>query len=1161
MSDKTAVAQRLEDKYAVEDGQIYLSGLQALVRLPMDQRRRDERNGRNTSAFISGYEGSPLAGYDLELQRRGSRLDELGIVFTPGLNEELAATAVVGSQMVGNVAGRTVDGVAGYWFGKAPGLDRAADALRHANLAGTSPEGGALALVGDDSVAKSSTVPSASEMALAELGMPVLVPSDAQDVLDFGIHGMAMSRFSGLWVSLKIATNVADGHSTAAVGLDTPRVVVPGNIVDGKPYVHEPSLMLGQPYLAALERSMVHQRLELAGRYARANRLNRVYDASAARVGIVAAGSTYLDLRQALDSLGLAPAEAEAAGLRILRLGMVWPLDPEEIAAFSEGLDEIIVVEEKRPFIEAGIRNILYGRNGAPVVVGKTDINGSELFRADNDLGADRIATGLRRRLASHYDLPEPVATPGRSLLGRPLALLPRTPYFCSGCPHNRSTQVPDGSLVSAGIGCHGMVGLVASGQVGDVMGLTQMGGEGASWIGLSPFVETPHMFQNIGDGTFHHSGSLAVRAAVASGVNITYKLLYNSAVAMTGGQDAVGGMSVAKVSQALLAEGVAKVVITTDDVRRYRRARLPRGVAVHDRGDLVEVQRELADTPGVTVLIHDQECAAELRRKRKRGKAVEPAQRAFINGRVCEGCGDCGQKSNCLSVQPVETEFGRKTQIHQPSCNKDFSCLDGDCPSFLTVVPGEKVARGRRDAPPIDAAALPEPAQVVDPNRFSVRITGVGGTGVVTMAQVVATAAARSGFEVRALDQTGLSQKGGAVVSDLKVTREPIELAAKVGAGECDLYLGCDVLVAASEDNLGTASPERTVAVVSTAEVPTGAMVADTTVHFPAARDTLGRIGDRTRKDAGRFVDAREATLDLFGDDQYANMFLVGVALQLGALPVPADQIEATIALNGVAVERNTQAFRRGRQLIADPDSFCAALRNGGTVDANDTAEAPEAGLEDIVRLRIAELTAYHNAAYADRYASVVERVRAAEERVAGAQATTLTVEVARHLFKLMAYKDEYEVARLSVRPGLVTELEEQFGPGASYRYRLHPPVLRALGMKKKISLGPWFRIVFRALYRMRRVRGTRFDVFGYAKVRRTERALVGEYTALVEQLLERLDENNVDAVAEVAALPDMVRGYEEVKMRNVELYRAEVARKLAGLDSSGRIASPAGG
>jgi indolepyruvate ferredoxin oxidoreductase len=1156
VTDVEAAPQRpltLSDRYRVEDGQIYLSGVQALVRLPLDQRRRDRRLGRDTAAFVSGYEGSPLAGYDLELLRQKALLDDHGVVFRPGLNEELAVNAVQGSQLASIVDDARHEGVAGYWYGKAPGLDRASDALRHANLGGASPAGGALAMVGDDVIAKSSTVPSSSEIALAELGLPVLVPADPQDILDLGIHGIEMSRFSGLWVGMKVATNVADGSASALVGPSRVEVRTPDNRIDGRPYVHAVSAHFLQPTLNKLEHSLVHERLELARRYAAANALNTSTARDGDTIGIVAAGSAYLDLRQALDMLGLPPEALADHGIRILKLGMVWPLVPEEIERFADGLDEILVVEEKRSFIESGIKDILYGRAGAPVVTGKRDVDGSQLLRPEGDLGVERIARAIATRLSARMEVPGVVAwlaaqqvpVPPRR---RALTLVPRTPFFCSGCPHNRSTEVPEGSLVGAGIGCSAMAMLMPPSRVGNVVSLSQMGGEGAAWIGMSPFVETGHLFQNIGDGTFHHSGSLAVRAAVAAGSNITFKLLYNSAVAMTGGQQAVGNMSLPDLTRMLVAEGVRRVVVTTEDPRRYKRVRLAPGVEVRHRDRLISTQEELAAIPGVTVLIHDQECATELRRKRKRAKVAEPAVRAYINERVCEGCGDCGRKSNCVSVQPVETEFGRKTQIHQPSCNKDYSCLDGDCPSFLTVVPARDT-RTRRTAERLESASLPEPQPTVDPARFAVRITGIGGTGVVTVAQILSTAATMAGRSVRALDQTGLAQKGGAVVSDLKVTAGASELSNKLSTGECDLYLGCDVLVAAAEENLSVADPARTVAVVSSSEVPTGAMVVDTTVRFPAAEDTLGRISDRTRSDAGRFVDARAVTRALFDDDQYANMFLVGVAYQLGAFPIPAERIEQAIALNGVATENNEQAFRRGRQLVCDPSAFLAAVDRGqgAPVVEVPSGEVDVEGLslEDLLRRRVPELEAYQDEAYARSYADFVEEVRAAEQAVVPG-ASTVAEAVARYLYKFMAYKDEYEVARLWLDPALSADIEQRFGAGAKFSYRLHPPVLRALGLKKKVSLGQWFRPVFVGLYGLRRLRGTPVDPFGYTAVRRTERQLIGEYRELVRSLLADLTPENHAEIAEIVALPDIVRGYEEIKMANVAAYREALQDRL---------------
>ncbi|MBO9523105.1 MAG: indolepyruvate ferredoxin oxidoreductase family protein [Nocardioidaceae bacterium] len=1168
LSTAPATTSPLAERYTLERGTVYLSGLQALVRLPLDLRRHDIAAGRRTAGLVSGYEGSPLAGYDLELGRQQQLLDEHGVVFRPGLNEELAANAVQGSQLAGAQPTARHDGVIGIWYGKAPGLDRASDALRHANLGGAHPQGGALVLVGDDATAKSSTVPSGSEIAMAELGLPVLSPADPQDILDLGVHGLAMSRFSGLWVGMKIATNVADGSATTEVAPDRVTPVVPDNKVDGFAYVHEVSANFLQPTLSALENSLATKRLVLAARYATANGLNRTYGAvEEARVGIVVSGASYLDVRQALSRLGLSEEELEARGVRLLRLGLVFPLDPEEIIAFADGLDEIVVVEEKRSFVESGIKDILYGRPDAPAVSGKTTLNRMPLLRADADLDAEQIAAALRRRLPEHIVMPdvpgagESKPTPTRIAL----PLLSRTPYFCSGCPHNRSTRTPDGSLVGAGIGCSGMVALMPSDRVGEVLGLTQMGGEGGTWIGMAPFVDAPHLLQNMGDGTYHHSGSLAIRAAVASGANITYKILYNSAVAMTGGQDAVGAMTVPALVRELLAEGVGKVVVTTEEPARYRRVRLPRGVEVRHRDTLVETQAELAKVPGVTALVHDQECATELRRKRKRKLVAEPVQRAFINERVCEGCGDCGAKSNCLSVQPVATEFGRKTQIHQASCNKDYSCLDGDCPSFLTVVPAAASAKAapRATAGDLDASVLPEPGLVVPADEYGLRITGIGGTGVVTVAQIIATAASRSGRFVRTLDQTGLAQKGGAVVSDVKISTRPLARSNKIGRGEADLYLGCDVLVAATDGYLTVAAPERTVAVVSTAEVPTGAMVTDTTVAFPEAGETSGRIRAASREERSRFLDARRLTKDLFDDDQFANVFLVGVAFQLGALPVEAAKIEEAIGINGVQAARNVQAFRRGRQYVADRaalDAAVAALSPAPVAAAPSTdavriagtvAAVPGGELADLVLRRVDDLVGYQNARYAERYADLVERARAAEAAVVpGSESFALAV--AQHLHKLMAYKDEYEVARLSLDPALDAALEAQFGPGYAASYRLHPPVLRALGMKRKLTLGRWFRVVFVLLRMLRGLRGTPFDVFGLARVRRLERALVTEYQGVVGELAAGLTRDNHDLAVEIAELPDLVRGYEEIKERNAELYHQRLAELRASYGRS---------
>ncbi|WP_285493474.1 indolepyruvate ferredoxin oxidoreductase family protein [Actinomadura sp. NBRC 104425] len=1134
-------AYTLEDRYLREDGEVYLTGIQALVRVLFDRVRHDRRaNGRSTSVFVSGYEGSPLGGYDLELARRGRLLDEYRVVHRPGLNEELAATSVMGSQLAAGLGLRT-DGVAGFWYGKAPGLDRATDALRHANMAGADPNGGAVALVGDDPNAKSSTIPSASELALADLAIPVLFPADPQDILDFGRHAVELSRASGLWSALKVVSNVADAAATVTVNAEWTPPAMP----DGA-YRHKPSgRLLGQE-LAGLERGLHEVRLPLALEYIRASGLNRiVHRGDRDRIGIVTAGKAYLDVRQALRILGLDDAALARSGIRLLKLGAIYPLEPQTMREFAAGLEEIVVVEEKRAFLEPAVKEVLYGLRDAP------EIHGKDLFSPLGELDPDLIAKGLRGRLARHAELAPP---PARRRERISLPLLARTPYFCSGCPHNSSTRTPEGTIVGAGIGCHTMALFMDPETVGDVVGLTQMGGEGTQWIGMAPFVDARHFVQNIGDGTFTHSGSLAVRAAVAAGVNITYKLLYNSAVAMTGGQDAVGALPVHKVAELLLLEGAAKVVITSAEPRRLRRAARVKGVEVRHRSELRRTQEELAAIPGVTVLIHEQECAAEKRRKRRRGKAPTPARRVFVNERVCEGCGDCGGKSNCLSVQPVATEFGRKTAIHQSSCNLDYSCLDGDCPSFLTVEPGGR--RPRRTFAELPADAVPEPDRRTGAGGgFTVRIAGIGGTGVVTVAQILATAAFLDGRHVRTLDQTGLAQKGGAVVSDVKVTAAPVEQAAKLAAGECDLYLACDALVGADPAHLRAADPARTTAVVSTTEVPTGRMIADPSVTFPDASRIRATLDAATAR--AYYLDARGLAETLFDDDQYANILQLGAAYQTGALGVTAASIERAIELNGTAVAANLQAFRRGRQAVADPDGLRRELapqeaprpepESAPKVRSLVAAE-PGTELARILDVRVPDLVEYQNADYAAEYARFVERVRGRAPHVAEA--------VARNLYKLMAYKDEYEVARLSLDPRLRAEIADRFGDRARVAYRLHPPILRALGFKRKIAFGPWFNGVFRVLRAMRRLRGTPFDPFGRTRVRRTERALVAEYRRAIERALDAAPDHPL--LAELAELPDMVRGYEEIKLGNVARYRARQAELLAAIESGDR--SPAG-
>ncbi len=1164
----------LNDKFTVEEGKIYLTGVQALVRLPLVQRRADLARGANTGTFISGYPGSPLGGYDLELQRRKKMLADHHVVHTMGVNEELAATAVMGSQLAQQLPEPKYDGVVGIWYGKANGFDRALDALRQGNLAGTAATGGALALVGDDPTAKSSPTPGASEMTAAAIMMPMLYPGDVQEVLDLGVHGVAMSRCSGLWTAIKMATPVADGSGSAFVSTDRVQPVLVTAEFDGRPYVHTPSSHLYGESVLLLERSMVYARMEAALAYARANDINRITLRGANdRLGIISAGKTYYDLRQALRDLGLDDGELHRLGVRLLQLRMPYPLDGKIVREFAAGLEEILVLEDKRPFVELFVKDELYSLPDRPQVLGKLDEQGAHLVPIHHELDTRSIAQLVAGRLARREDLPNLRERLERMTRPKELAplTLSRSPWFCSGCPHNSSAAaVPENTIIAGGTGCHVLAVFMRPEDVGNIIGITAMGNEGAQWVGAAPFTGLPHLIQNIGDGTYAHSGSLAIRFAIASGVNLTYKLLYNDHVAMTGAQPAVGIVTVPNLARELLAEGVQRVLITTEDVARYAGIRLPNGVEVWDRDRMVEAQELLRAVPGVTVLIHDQECTNELRRKRKRGKADDPALRVLINERVCEGCGDCGVQSNCLSVHPVETEFGRKTQIHQPSCNKDYSCLKGNCPSFLTVTPGEQKP-ARSAVADLEDDEFPEPKLGVRSDEFGMRITGIGGTGVVTVAQTLAVAALLDGHFVRGLDQTGLAQKGGPVISDLKISTAPVDQANKLTAADCDLYLGCDLLVAAQQSNLVVVDRDRTIAVVSSAQVPTGQMVVDTKTVYPEPTSLLERISRYSRPGSTIEFDAQATTEALFGSDQVANIMLVGAAYQAGALPVTADSLEQAIELNGVAVAMNLQAFRRGRQAVADPQGLQRALGDKvrtapETVGVSDAARRiarlvhTETGskLEHLVAVRVAELIGFHDRAYAERYARRVERVRAAEvERVPGSEG--LAEAVAFNLHKLMAYKDEYEVARLHLDSGFTEQLQANFGADASYAFKLHPPILKALGLKKKISIpGRPGRLMFQGLAAMKRLRFTRLDPFGRDHTRVLERELITEYESLVDELTERLAPGNHEIAVRLAGLPDVVRGYDEVKWANVELYRAEMTKLRAQLTDGRREPLP---
>jgi len=1113
---------------------------------------RDKRRGLDTATIISGYPGSPLGGFDLNVQRNAALLAEHNVRFIQGLNEELGGTIVFGGQLASAFPRPKHDGVLGMWYGKAPGVDRTGDLFRHANFAGVGPHGGVLAIAGDDPMAKSSTFPTGSEACFADLMLPVLFPGNVQEVLDLGRLGFELSRYSGCWVAFKILTNVSDEVGTAEVSPDRIRLVDPGFTVDGRPWRATHGVIKFPPWGLEMERELFYGRIEAAKAFAAANGVNRItVPTPGAWLGIAAAGKTYYDVREALRALGLDDEALRRYGVRLLQLRMLFPLEPGIIREFAHGLEELLVVEEKRSFVELQARDVLFDQAVRPRVIGKRDDRGEVLVPAGGELDADTIALVLARRLEPRIHLPSITAHAAllETLRERPAPLtLARRSFFCSGCPHNRSTVVPEGSLAGGGIGCHSM----AMTMDRHTVGLTQMGGEGVHWVGAAPFSETAHVFQNLGDGTFAHSGSLAIRQAVAAGTNITFKILYNGTVAMTGGQSAAGAMAVPDLTRMLEAEGVKRILVLGDRPERHARgARFAPGVEVWHRDRLDEAQRALRDTPGVTVLIYDQQCAAEKRRLRKRGRMAEPDRRVFINEAVCEGCGDCGAKSNCMSVHPVETELGRKTQIHQSSCNKDYSCLEGDCPSFVTAVTrGTPASRARRRVA-IDDAALPEPELRV-PRDFEIVMTGIGGTGVVTVNQILGTAALLDGKFVRGLDQTGLSQKGGPVVSHLKIAAAPIDISNKVGAGAADCYLGFDLLVATSASNLDRARPDRTLAVISTSHVPTGAMVSSPDVHFPEAGGLIGAINRVTRKDENAFVDAIGVAEALFGDHMMANLVALGAAYQAGAIAVTAAAIEQAIALNGVSVEANTQAFRAGRRAVVDP-AWIEELRpqrlgavdvarelHPGTRQLVDAVGA-EGELRRLLEIRVSELIAYQDESYARRYVELIARVAAAE-RAARPGETRLSEAVARFLFKLMTFKDEYEVARLHLKGDLASSIGAEYPEGVTMRYLLHPPILRALGLKQKIAVGRWIEPAFRALVALRRLRGTAFDPFGHAKVRRLERELIGEYRGLIERALSALNGDGYERAVKLAALPDLIRGYEDVKLKSVERFREAV-------------------
>ncbi len=1120
---------RLDDKFRIESGSAYLTGIQALVRLPLDQMRRDLRAGLNTAAFISGYEGSPLGGYDMALARSRALLEENRIHFVPGLNEDLAATAVLGSQIFHVLGESKYDGVVGIWYGKGPGVDRSGDILRHANLAGTGKNCAALVLGGDDHASKSSTAPHQSDLSFYNFNIPVLYPGNVQEILDFGLAAIALSRFSGAWVALKLVTNVCDSGGMVSFDPARPRIAIPEG------YRKRSDARLVIPYTIGLEPEVNYRRLEAARTFCRLNELNTTFGESGpAWLGIATSGKSYYDLMQAFADMGLRRQDLSALGIRVAKFGMTFPLEPQFVSEFARDVETMLVVEEKRSFLELQLREALYGAAERPRILGKADETGAPLLPSTYELDPEQIAKVIGPMILRRTNIESVRARLDRiaEIAARERhAITLRTPTFCPGCPHNRSTMLLEGQIAGGGIGCHGMAAQFS--QFKDSYAfLTHMGGEGAPWIGMAPFVTRRHIFQNIGDGTYFHSGSLAVQAAVASGVNITYKILYNGAVAMTGGQDVYGALPVPDLTRKLAAEGVKKIVVLTDEVAKYTKERpLAANAELRDREGLPETMRELEKIPGVTVIIYDQQCAAEKRRLRSRGKAVEPSVRLVIHEEVCEGCGDCVRQSNCMSLQPVQTELGQKTRIHQSSCNKDYSCALGDCPSFVTVKIGEGTGLRRKGPLQLPRIAVPPPREKVRAgDAYSILSPGIGGTGVVTINALLATAAWIDGIPAITLDQTGLAQKGGAVLSSIVFGDRPIELSSKIGWGNADLLLGFDLLGAGAPDNLNRAHPSRTVAVVNTAETPTGSSIRGE-VALAGPRHVIQLIESHTIRGRNMFVDATRIAEGLFASHLAVNVFLMGVAYQGGLIPLSDEAIHEAIRLNGVEAERNIEAFTWGRKYYEDAQYV---------EDLLNPPRAAETAFD-----RAAELAVYQNRDYAKDYRDFVER------------AGPLREPVARYLYKLMAYKDEYEVARLLTNARFREDLEGRWERVESVSYNLHPPILRALGWKKKLKLGPWFRGPLRALSAMKIVRGTPFDIFGYSAHRREERALIDWYCKLIIRVLAHLTPENLPMALEIAALPDQIRGYENIKRASIERVKKIADEKLVRMAEL-KIAEP---
>ena len=1125
----------LEDKYTLDKGRVYVTGTQALVRLPMIQRQIDKKNNLDTSAFISGYRGSPLGMYDKALWTAQKFLKNNEIDFSSGLNEDLAATAVWGSQQPGLISKTKKDGIFGIWYGKGPGVDRSGDAFKHANSAGTSPNGGVVALLGDDHTAKSSTLAHQSEYAMVDAQIPIFNPSNVQELLDFGLLAIALSRYAGVWTSMKCVTATMDSSASVNVDIDRIKLNTPDfEMPEEGVHIRWPDDVLGQ------ELRLTNIKIPAVKAFVKANSINKIiWNKGNKKIGIISTGKAYAEVRQALSDLSIDEKYAEKLGIHLLKVGMPWPLEESIIEDFSKDFEELIVFEEKRPLLEDQIKKIMFNNPNRPKhIIGKLDENFNELIPATGELMPDFVSEVLAERIVKKNkddNISEKLRfikqkDPDTAIIK---GIANRTPYFCSGCPHNTSTKLPEGSKAMAGIGCHFMAAWMDRST--DLF--THMGAEGANWIGMSPYVEDKHIFQNIGDGTYNHSGILAIRAAVSAKVNITYKILFNDATAMTGGQPAEGTPTPEKISHQLFGEGIKRIAIVTDEPEKYGiSSNFAEGTTINHRRDIDLVQKELRNWPGVSVMIYDQTCATEKRRRRKRGLMEDPDKRSFINDLVCEGCGDCSKTSNCISIEPFETKLGRKRKVNQSTCNKDFTCQEGFCPSFVTVegaTPKKRESNKKTDLPDEIFKKLPTPKEINLDKPFDIIVTGIGGTGVVTIGALIGMASHIENKGVSVLDQVGVAQKGGAVLSHIRVASSPENIhSVKVGKMGADLVLGCDMVVVTTSPVRELMNLKDTYSIINDHETPVAGFVLDPDHSFGGKR--IRQIIEKSSKETD-FINSIKLATAMFGDSIASNMFITGYALQKGFIPVKPESMEEAIRLNNIAVEMNLSAFRWGRMAAYDMEFV---EKEALPYLTNIEIDYDQYNLENIINDRINILTNYQNKEYAKKYKDIVDKVISIEKNI-GDKNQEFSKSVAKYLFKLMAYKDEYEVARLYSDGQFKEKLNSAFDGNLKIKFHLAPPLLSPrdinTGKPRKITLGSWMLPVFSIISKFKFLRGSIIDPFGKTKERKMERYLIKQYINDLDKILDKVNKHNLSLAIQIASIPEMIRGFGHVKEDNI--------------------------